>query len=72
MRKEEEKMYHYMQIDPSLIWERIDRMRAEMNKLRFEKRLRRHHEGSGPRAVAYSLRLKSTRDPHRGAGAAGR
>ena len=64
-------MYHYMQFDPSLIRERNERMRAEMSKLRLEKRMRKHHEGSGPRLVAYFLRLKSTLHPLRGTGTAG-
>jgi hypothetical protein len=65
-------MYHYMQFDPSLIRERNERMRAEMSKLRLEKQLRKHHEGSGPRLVAYFLRLKSVLHLLRGAGIAGR
>ena len=64
-------MYHYMQFDPSLIRERNERMRAEMSKLRLEKRLREHHEGSGPRPFAYFLRLKGTLHRLRGTGAAG-
>jgi len=64
-------MYHYMQFDPSLIRERNERMRAEVSKLRLEKRLREHHEGSGPRLVAYFLRLTSALRPLRGTGAAG-
>ena len=64
-------MYHYMQIDPSLIRERNERMRAEMSRLRLEKRLRDHHEGSGPRPVAYFLRLTRTLRPLRGTGTAG-
>jgi hypothetical protein len=58
-------MYHYMQFDPSLIRGRNERMRAEMSKLRIEKQLREHREGSSPRLVAYLLR------PLRGTGAAG-
>jgi hypothetical protein len=64
-------MYHYMQFDPSLIRERNERMRAEMTKLRLEKRLREHREGSGPRPVAYFIRLTSALRPLRGTGAAG-
>jgi hypothetical protein len=64
-------MYHYMQFDPSLIRERNERMRAEMSKLRLEKRLRKQHEGSGPRPVAYFLRLTSILRPLRGTGTAG-
>jgi hypothetical protein len=45
-------MYHYMQIDPSLIRERNERMRAEMSKLRLEKRLREEHGSSSSRFVA--------------------
>ena len=65
-------MYHYMQFDPSLIRERNERMRAEMSKVRLAKQLRKQHEGSGPRLLAYVLRLKSTLHPLRGTGAAGR
>jgi hypothetical protein len=65
-------MYHYMQFDPSLIRERNERMRAEMSKLRLERRLRKHHEGSDPRLVAYLLRFTSALRPLRGTGAAGR
>jgi hypothetical protein len=65
-------MYHHMQFDPSLIGERNERMRAEMSKLRLQKRLREHREGSGPRVVAYLLRFTSALRPLRGTGAAGR
>ena len=65
-------MYHYMQIEPSLIRERNERMREEMSKLRLEKRLREHHEGGGPRLLASLLRLTSTLRPLRGTGAVGR
>jgi hypothetical protein len=55
-------MYHYMQFDPSLIRERHEQMRSEMSKLRLEKRLRKHPEGSGPRLVAYfASRVRSVR-----------
>ena len=40
-------MYHYMQLDPSLISERNERLRAEMSRARLAKQLRKHHEGSG-------------------------
>jgi hypothetical protein len=65
-------MYHYMQFDPSLIRERNERMRAEMSKLRLEKRLRKHHEGSGPPLAAFAIRLKSMLRLLRGAGLAER
>ena len=71
-RKEEEEMYHYMQFDPSLIRERNERMRAEMSKLRLQKRLREHREGSDSRPVAYLLRLTSALRPLHRTGAAGR
>ena len=64
-------MYHYMQFDPSLIRERNERMRAEMSRVRLEKRLRKHHDGSGPRLLAYFLRLTSALRPLRGTDAAG-
>ena len=38
--KETEEMYHHMQLDPYLIRECNERMRAEVSKLRLEKRLR--------------------------------
>ncbi len=63
---------HYMQLDPSLIKERHEQMRAEMSKRRLVKQLRKHHEGSGPRLVAYFLRLTGTLHRLRGTGAAGR
>jgi hypothetical protein len=65
-------MYHFMHLDPSLIRERNERMRAEMSKRRLEKRLRGHHERSGPRLLAYLLRLTSTLHPLRETGTAGR
>jgi hypothetical protein len=64
-------MYHYMHIDPSLIKERHERMRAEASKRRLVRQLRKHHEGSGPRLLAYFLRLTSTLHRLRGTGAAG-
>ena len=64
-------MYHYMQLDPSLIKERHERMRAEASKRRLVKQLRKHHEGSGPRLLASFLRLTSTLHRLRGTGAAG-
>jgi hypothetical protein len=64
-------MYHYMQFDPSLIRERNERMRAEMSRVRLEKRLRKHHDGSGPRLLAYFLRLTSALRSLRGTDAAG-
>jgi hypothetical protein len=64
-------MYHYMQIDPSLIRERNERMHAEMSKLRLEKRLRKHQEGGGPRPGAYFLRLTRAFRPLHGTGTAG-
>ena len=64
-------MYHYMHLDLSLIRERNERMRSEMSKLRLEKRLRKHHEESGPRLVANFPRLRSTLRPLRGTGTAG-
>jgi hypothetical protein len=70
--KEEEEMYlHYMQLNPSLIKERHEQLRAEMSKRRLVKQLRKHHEGSGPRLLAYFLRLKSTFRPLRRTGTAG-
>ena len=65
-------MYHYMQFDPSLIRERNEQIRTEVSKLRLEKQLRKHHEGSGPRIVSYFLRLTSALRPLRGTGTAGR
>ena len=64
-------MYHYMHIDPHLIKERHERMRAEASKRRLVKQLRKHHEGSGPRLLASFLRLTSTLHRLRGTGAAG-
>jgi hypothetical protein len=61
-------MYHNMQFDPSLIKERHDRMRAEASKRRLVKQLRKHHKGSGPRLVAYLLRLTSALHALRGPG----
>jgi hypothetical protein len=65
-------MYHYMQFDPSLIRERNERMRAEMSKLRLEKRLREHHEGSGLGPATLIFRLKGALHLLRRAGLAGR
>ena len=65
-------MYHNMQLDLSLIKERHERMRAEMSKRRLVKRLRKHREGSGPRLLAYFLRLTSTFRLLRRTGTAGR
>jgi hypothetical protein len=64
-------MYHYMQMDPSLIKERHEQMRAEMSKRRLVKQLRKHHEWSGPRLLASFLRLTSALRPLRGTGIAG-
>jgi hypothetical protein len=64
-------MYHYMQLDPSLIKERHEQMRTEMSKRRLVKQLRKHHKGSSPRLRAYFLRLTSTLHRLRGAGATG-
>lgn len=63
-------MYHYMQFDPYLIRERNEQIRTEVSKLRLEKRLREHHEGSGPRLVAYFFRLTNALRPLRGTDAA--
>ena len=49
-------MYHYMQIDPSLIRERNERMRAEVSKLRLEKRLADERGSSASRFVAFAKR----------------
>jgi hypothetical protein len=55
-------MYHYMQMDPSLIKERHEQMRAEMSKRRLVKQLRKHHEWSGPRLLAsFASRVRSVR-----------
>ena len=58
-------MYYYMQIDPSLIRERNERMRAEMSKLRLEKRLRKHHERRGAASdwspTSFASRVRSVR-----------
>jgi hypothetical protein len=56
--KEAEQMYHYMHIDPHLIKERNERMRAEMSKVRLEKRLR-GDRAPDSRLVDFALRLKS-------------
>jgi hypothetical protein len=61
---------HYMQLDPSLIKERHEQMRTEMSKRRLVKQLRKHHEGSSPRLLAYFLRLTSTLHRLRRTGAA--
>jgi hypothetical protein len=64
-------MYHYMQLDTSLINERHERLRAEASKRRLVKQLRKPHEGSGPRLRASFPRLTSTLRRLRGTGAAG-
>ena len=65
-------MYHYMQFDPSLVRERNEQMRAEMSRLRLEKRLREHREGSEPHLGAFSHYLKGTLHLLRRTGLAGR
>jgi hypothetical protein len=72
MRKEAEEMYHYMQFDPSLIGERNRQIFGEVQTLRLEERLRKHHEGSGSPLAAFAIRLKSMLRLLRGAGLAGR
>jgi hypothetical protein len=69
--KEEEKMYHYMQFDPSLIRERNEQIRTEVGKLRLEKRLR-GDEAPASRFVTLSLRLKSALRSLRSTALAGR
>ena len=63
---------HYIQLNPSLIRERHERVRAEMSKRRLVKQWRKHHEGSGPRLTSFAIRLKSMLRLLRGAGLAGR
>jgi predicted GIY-YIG superfamily endonuclease len=65
-------MHHYMEFDPYLIEERNRQIFQEVRTLQLEKRLRQHREGSGPRLVAYFLRLTSTLHPLRRMGTAGR
>ena len=65
-------MYHNIQLDHSLIKERHERLRSEMSKRRLVKQLRKHHEGSSPRMVAYFLRLTSNLHPLRVIGTARR
>jgi hypothetical protein len=59
-RKEAKEMHHYVEFDPHLIGERNRQIFEEVQSLRLEKVMRKIHEGSGSRQVAYFLRLAST------------
>ena len=57
-------MNYQMHFDPYLIEhlnQRHEELLQQMEALRLEKRLRKHHEGSGLRLVAYFLRLERVR-----------